>query len=42
MQMGEIAESHGLEWGGRWKRSRDLPHLQNSYRLGQCNVELVN
>jgi peptidoglycan L-alanyl-D-glutamate endopeptidase CwlK len=26
---GELAESEGLEWGGRWpKPQRDLPHLQ--------------
>ncbi len=31
MQMGEIAESCGLEWGGRWKRFPDLPHVQNSF-----------
>jgi hypothetical protein len=28
MNMGETAESCGLEWGGRWKRFPDLPHLQ--------------
>jgi peptidoglycan LD-endopeptidase CwlK len=31
MQMGQIAESCGLEWGGRWKRLPDLPHIQNSF-----------
>jgi len=31
MQMGKIAESCGLEWGGRWKRFPDLPHIQNSF-----------
>ena len=33
MQMGEIAESCSLEWGGRWKRMPDLPHIQNTYGL---------
>jgi peptidoglycan LD-endopeptidase CwlK len=26
--MGEIAELVGLEWGGRWRRFPDLPHVQ--------------
>lgn len=25
---GEIAESCGLEWGGRWAKFRDFPHCQ--------------
>jgi peptidoglycan L-alanyl-D-glutamate endopeptidase CwlK len=25
---GEIGESLGLEWGGRWKGIKDTPHLQ--------------
>jgi peptidoglycan L-alanyl-D-glutamate endopeptidase CwlK len=25
--MGDIAEQHGLTWGGRWKHA-DLPHVQ--------------
>lgn len=25
---GEIAESVGLEWAGRWKRFREMPHCQ--------------
>ena len=33
MQMGELAESCGLEWGGRWKRFPDLPHVQNCFGL---------
>jgi peptidoglycan L-alanyl-D-glutamate endopeptidase CwlK len=27
-RLGEIGESVGLEWGGRWKRLSDYPHLQ--------------
>lgn len=27
-RMGEIGESLGLEWGGRWAKSPDMPHLQ--------------
>lgn len=26
---GATAESLGLEWGGRWKKGRDLPHIQS-------------
>ncbi|MGA0846564.1 MAG: M15 family metallopeptidase [Luteolibacter sp.] len=25
---GEIGEALGLEWGGRWKKLKDTPHLQ--------------
>jgi peptidoglycan L-alanyl-D-glutamate endopeptidase CwlK len=25
---GEIAEKHGLEWAGRWKRFSELAHCQ--------------
>lgn len=25
---GELAEKHGLEWAGRWKRFRELAHVQ--------------
>lgn len=28
IQCGEIAESLGLEWGGRWKKFQDSPHCQ--------------
>lgn len=28
LEMGEIGEKYGLEWGGRWKRIHDGPHLQ--------------
>lgn len=31
-KMGEVAESCGLEWGGRW-RMKDLPHVQKTYGL---------
>lgn len=33
LQMGELAEQYGLEWGGRWKRFPDFPHVQNRYGL---------
>ena len=33
MQLGELAEACGLEWGGRWKRFPDLPHVQNRFGL---------
>jgi peptidoglycan L-alanyl-D-glutamate endopeptidase CwlK len=28
MRCGEIAESVGLEWGGRWTKFTDMPHCQ--------------
>lgn len=33
LQMGELAESVGLEWGGRWRRFPDMPHVQNVFGL---------
>lgn len=27
-KMGEIGESVGFEWGGRWKEFRDMPHFE--------------
>lgn len=27
-QLGEVAESHGFEWGGRWASFPDRPHCQ--------------
>jgi peptidoglycan L-alanyl-D-glutamate endopeptidase CwlK len=27
-RLGEIGESVGLEWGGRWKKLPDMPHFQ--------------
>lgn len=26
--LGEVGESYGLRWGGRWKKLRDRPHLE--------------
>jgi peptidoglycan L-alanyl-D-glutamate endopeptidase CwlK len=25
---GELAKKHGIEWGGHWKRFKDLPHFE--------------
>ena len=41
MQMGEIAESCGLEWGGRWKRFPDLPHIENRYGLTLAEIKEI-
>ena len=41
LQMGEIAESWGLEWGGRWKRFPDLPHVQNTYGLTLAEIKEI-
>ena len=41
MTMGEMAESCGLEWGGRWKRFPDLPHLQNTYGLTLSEIKEI-
>jgi peptidoglycan L-alanyl-D-glutamate endopeptidase CwlK len=27
-RIGEIGEHIGLEWGGRWRKPKDLPHFQ--------------
>lgn len=27
---GSIGQAVGLEWGGSWKRFRDMPHMQNT------------
>jgi len=33
-ELGEIGESFGLEWGGRWKgKNNDCPHFQLSYGI---------
>lgn len=32
VEVGEIGEQLGMEWGGRWKR-QDLPHFQLSFGL---------
>ena len=41
LQMGEIAESCGLEWGGRWKRFPDMPHVQNTYGLTLAEIKEI-
>jgi peptidoglycan LD-endopeptidase CwlK len=41
MEMGEIVESCGLEWGGRWKRLPDLPHVQNRYGLTLAEIKEI-
>jgi peptidoglycan L-alanyl-D-glutamate endopeptidase CwlK len=28
LKLGEIAESLGLVWGGRWTKAKDLPHIE--------------
>ena len=40
-QMGAIAESLGLQWGGRWKRFPDLPHIQNNYGLSIVEAKQI-
>jgi hypothetical protein len=41
MNMGEIAESCGLEWGGCWKRFPDLPHIQNTYGFTPAEIREI-
>jgi peptidoglycan LD-endopeptidase CwlK len=41
MQLGEIAESCGMEWGGHWKRLPDLPHVQNKYGLTLAEIKEI-
>lgn len=36
-RIGEAAERQGLEWGGRWAKFRDLPHVQlPGLSIAQC------
>ena len=39
-QCGEIAESIGFEWAGRWKRFREFPHIQ--YTGGNTLAQFQN
>ena len=41
MQMGEIAESCGLEWGGRWRRFPDFAHVQNTYGFTLAEIKEI-
>lgn len=41
MNMGEIAESCRLEWGGRWKRFPDFPHLQMTCGLALAEIREI-
>ncbi len=40
---GEIAESLGLEWGGRWTSFPDIPHIQikTGYTLAQARQQVA-
>jgi len=31
MKLGELGESCGLQWAGRWETFREFPHFQNDY-----------
>ncbi|MEK3853452.1 M15 family metallopeptidase [Cytobacillus sp. FSL H8-0458] len=37
-RVGEIGESLGLEWGGRWTSFRDYPHFQLTFGLSLANL----
>ena len=37
-EVGEIGESLGLEWGGRWKKP-DLPHFQLTFGLSIAQLQ---
>ena len=41
---GEIAESLGLEWGGRWTSFQDIPHIQikTGYTLAQARQQMAD
>jgi len=38
VNLGNLGESIGLEWGGNWSSFRDLPHFQ--YRMGNTIASL--
>lgn len=33
-ELGELGETCGLEWAGRWERFKEFPHFQNRYGFG--------
>ncbi|MEK7588369.1 MAG: M15 family metallopeptidase [Patescibacteria group bacterium] len=39
-KVGSIGESIGLEWGGNWKKFKDLPHFQ--YTAGYTLAQFKN
>lgn len=39
MLAGELAEEHGFEWAGRWKRFREFPHIQAVYGLSISDLK---
>ena len=43
-KVGSIGESLGLEWGGNWKKFKDLPHFQYTagYTLAQFRNKKIN
>jgi peptidoglycan L-alanyl-D-glutamate endopeptidase CwlK len=38
MKVGEIGESLGLEWGGRWTGFKDYPHFQLTFGLSIADL----
>lgn len=38
-EVGELGESYGLEWGGKWKDFVDLPHFQYTYGLSTSDLK---
>lgn len=43
-RVGEIGESVGLEWAGRWKHFREEPHFQflGSKTIAQYRIEYIS
>ena len=39
LEMGTIAEECGLEWGGRWRRFPDRPHVQMTFGLTLADIK---
>lgn len=37
-KLGEIGESLGLSWGGRWRPFVDLPHLEKTFNLSVAEL----
>lgn len=43
-KVGELGESIGLSWGGRWKRFKDLPHFEYTagYKIVDFQKHKIN
>ncbi|MBK9648730.1 MAG: M15 family metallopeptidase [Deltaproteobacteria bacterium] len=40
-RLGELAEENGLDWGGRWKKKPDRPHVEYHPGLGPSDAKTM-